>query len=231
MCGPSTDPFSTTVPDKPLRLHDWATCVVFAWLYRHGGVAGLMVLHLLVSGATYAIRVALARRLGAGIGAICTAYAVLMWVATPRGLLRAHLVSSLFLVAFVWILVEVRQGHLRERWLGLIVPLTALWGNLHGGWPQGVEIVSIWAGVEAFLWWRAHPQALPGRTVLHLLAGCDRTIPNALRSLLPGFNLRPLLVSHRHGLRRQVPLMDDLPNTTKPDHPKVQDDLSACDGP
>jgi hypothetical protein len=61
--------------------------------------------------------------------------------------------------------------------------------------------------------------------------GCDRAIPNALRSLLPGVNLRPLLVSHRHGLRRQVPLMDVLPNTTKPDHPKVQDDLSACDGP
>src|SRR5215813_12185116 len=62
--------------------------------------------------------------------------------------------------------------------------------------------------------------------------GCDRAIPNELRSLLPGLrNLRLLLLSHRHGLRSQVPLMDVLPNATQPDHPKVQDDLSACDGP
>ena len=62
--------------------------------------------------------------------------------------------------------------------------------------------------------------------------GCDRAIPNELRSLLPGLrNLRPLLLSHRHGLRSQVPLMGVLPNATKPDHPQVQDDLSACDGP
>ena len=62
--------------------------------------------------------------------------------------------------------------------------------------------------------------------------GCDRAIPHELRSLLPGLrNLRPLLLSHRHGLRSPVPLMDVLPNATKPDHPPVQDDVSACDGP
>jgi hypothetical protein len=61
-----------------------------------------------------------------------------------------------------------------------------------------------------------------------LFKGCDRAIPNELCSLLPGLcNLRPLLLSHRHGLRSHVPLMDVLPNATKPDHPKVQDDLSA----
>src|SRR5262249_13974926 len=90
---------------------------------------------------------------------------------------------------------------------------------------------------EYTFWFRCATLTCPGcfKVILSreaLCGGCDRAIPNELRSLLPGLrNLRLLLLSHRHGLRSQVPLMDVLPNATQPDHPKVQDDLSACDGP
>src|ERR687884_612580 len=37
--------------------------------------------------------------------------------------------------------------------------------------------------------------------------------------------------SDRYGFRRQVALIDCIPDATQPDHPQVQDDLSALFGP
>jgi hypothetical protein len=66
---------------------------------------------------------------------------------------------------------------------------------------------------------------LPGR-------GCDRSTPNELRCQLPRLsNFRHLLLSHRHRLRSQVPLMDVLPDATEPNYPEVQDDLATGERP
>lgn len=86
-------------------------------------------------------------------------------------------------------------------------------------------------GLFYLLWMLVSGRLLQSRGAIIPGLGCDRAIPNELRRLLPRFNLRSLLLSHKHGWRSQVPLMDVLPNVTKPDHPQVQDDLSACDGP
>ena len=73
----------------------------------------------------------------------------------------------------------------------------------------------------------------PAAIELHCtLDGCDRAIPNELRRLWPRLrDFRHLLLNHRHRLRRQVPLMDGLPDPTEPEHSQVQDDLSPRERP
>jgi site-specific DNA recombinase len=62
--------------------------------------------------------------------------------------------------------------------------------------------------------------------------GCDRSIPKALCRQLPMLRaFGRVHVSDGHGLCRQVPLVDLIPDTTQPDHPQVHDDLTARAGP
>ena len=42
---PHTDPFSYTTADRPYVEHEWLTCVLFALVYRTGGVLGLVLLY------------------------------------------------------------------------------------------------------------------------------------------------------------------------------------------
>src|SRR6266446_4821671 len=85
--------------------------------------------------------------------------------------------------------------------------------------------VTSWASIRS-----GWPSTTSTAVASHL--GCDRAIPNELRRLWPRLSdFRHLLLNHRHGLSSQVPLMDVLPDATEPDHPEVQDDLSACDRP
>ena len=120
--------------------------------------------------------------------------------------------------------------------------------------PYGLaRVCRVWGIARSTIYWQRHECAKPAARrgplgpcaddglvdhIRHFLeaspfpGGCDRAIPKELRCLLPRLtNVRPLLLSHRHGLRSQVLLMDVLPDATKPDHPEVEDDLAACDRP
>ena len=103
-------------------------------------------------------------------------------------------------------------------------------GRLGGGPPHGVDAIARPCGFSR----RSTSVAHVGidRTAEAITTGCDRAIPNELRRLWPRLSdVRHLLLNHRHGLSSQVPLMDVLPDATEPNHPEVQDDLSACDRP
>src|SRR5205823_13242677 len=60
-----------------------------------------------------------------------------------------HVRPQLFSLAlFAWVLaILVASACGRTRRLWLVVPIVALWANLHGGWIVAVGALSVWASV------------------------------------------------------------------------------------
>ena len=104
------------------------------------GPVGLVVVQLVVVGATLLLTAVGARRLGASSGASAAAVLLVGLGALPSfGIVRAQLLS---LVPFVAVLLVLRGQQRRpSRGIWVVVPLVAVWGNLHGGVLVGVAVI------------------------------------------------------------------------------------------
>lgn len=112
--------------------------LLFAGL--HGlGPLGLPALQLVVNAAFLVLLGVGARRLGAGDRATAAAlFVAAMGMLPALGVVRAQLLS---LVPFALLLLLLRSEHARpSRRIWLLVPLVALWGNLHGAVLAGVAV-------------------------------------------------------------------------------------------
>lgn len=102
-----------------------------------GGLIGAQVI------AVTLVMVALAgsaARLGAGPGAISVALSLVVIGHLPSlGIVRAQMWSLPLFVAVAYVLR--RESESPSRWIWLVVPLTAIWGNLHGAVLVGVAVM------------------------------------------------------------------------------------------
>ena len=128
---PVADPFSFSRPREPWFAWEWLADVVFAETWRWRGVAAVASL----AGVTLALAATalLARILRHGCGMWIGLGATMAAVSssTIHYLARPHVFSILFYTLALWILAEDRPRRRPVLWL--LVPLTALWTNLHGG--------------------------------------------------------------------------------------------------
>jgi hypothetical protein len=129
--APVADPFSFSRAGQPWFAWEWLADVVLAGIWRWRGLAGVAAL----SGAVLALAATalLARMLRRGSGLWIGLGATLAAVSTSSAhyLARPHVFSILFYTLALWILAEDRLRRGRLVWL--LVPLTALWVNLHAG--------------------------------------------------------------------------------------------------
>ncbi len=104
------------------------------------GPIGLVVAQLVVVGVTLLLTALGARRLGASSGATALVVLIVGLGALPSfGIVRAQLLS---LVPFVMVLLVLRRQQRRpSRGIWLVVPLTAIWGNLHGAVLVGIAVI------------------------------------------------------------------------------------------
>lgn len=130
----TVDPYSFT-QDVPWVNHEWLSEVGFALAYRLGGVAGLVLLKTLLLGATLWL---LWRELEplAGQAKRWWLLAVVAFALAPAGTSFRPQLWTLLALA---VLVRALAGRLALAW---VVPVFAVWGNLHGGWIVGVGLVS-----------------------------------------------------------------------------------------
>jgi hypothetical protein len=150
---PWTDPFSFTAGDHRYIEHEWVTTVLFALVWQAGGVAGLMVLKGLLVGATYALTLRTAQALGASLGGMTCTFPALVFVFTSRVTERPHIVSSLGLALYTYLLCRVRAGHLHARWLWVIPLVHLVWSNMHAGHVQGLALLAL-VGLGDVVQWR-----------------------------------------------------------------------------
>jgi hypothetical protein len=128
---PVTDPFSFSRAGQPWFAWEWLADVVMAAAWRWRGLAGVAALSgALLALASTALLARMLRR-GSGLWIGVGAALVAMSASSGHYLARPHVFSILFYTLALGILAEdrLRRGPL-VWWL---VPLTALWVNLHAG--------------------------------------------------------------------------------------------------
>jgi hypothetical protein len=128
---PTQDLFSFSRPSAPWFAWEWLTDVTYALEFQLGGLKAIV---LTAAGmiALYAI-VVLRYTLWRGAHALVAAFTTLLAVggSSMHFLARPHLFTLLLLPVCLWVVEADRRKN--TRWLWALVPVTALWTNLHGG--------------------------------------------------------------------------------------------------
>lgn len=138
---PPSDPFSFTKPGAQWFAWEWLSEVAFAALYAWMGLKGVV----LFAGAAISAALSLAFRYALRLGSnILPALAATLLAAGAAGihfLARPHVFTLLLLPAALWL------AQTRKAWL--VVPLAALWANLHGGFVALVVSLAVMASGRA----------------------------------------------------------------------------------
>jgi hypothetical protein len=172
---PMADPFSHALRGAPWLAHEWLSELILAGAYGALGWAGVAALAALAVAASLALLMrALERFLRPKVALGATAMAFFLMAAHLTA--RPHALALPFLVAWAAALVQARAESRAPS--VLLLPLMAVWANLHGGFVVGLGLAGALA-VEAVL------RARPGSDRRTALWGWGRfVVAAALASLL-----------------------------------------------
>lgn len=138
---PTVDLFSYTKPHQSWFAWEWGWDVLFAFVHRTWGLAGVVFINVCLLCIFSALLFRLVRRccgddvlsFAFTLAAICAS--TIHWLARP------HLISWLFFVIFMHVLLTAETGTRKILWL--LPVLTVFWVNLHGGFVAGILLVSL----------------------------------------------------------------------------------------
>jgi hypothetical protein len=135
---PETDIYSFTMQGQPWISTQWLAQVIYAKIYAIAGWSGPVVLAAAAVGLTYGL---LARQLGARLseGATLVFVAVALALSMSHILARPHVLAMPVMVLWIGGLIEAADR--REAPSFKLLPLIALWANLHGGFVFGLFLV------------------------------------------------------------------------------------------
>lgn len=156
---PWTDLFSFSKPGSAWFAWEWLSDVIFACLFRTAGLPAVV----LFSGAVIGVSVLLLwcwllrREVGLFVALAVTLLAAS--ASTVHYLARPHIFTILLFTAGLWLLMEDRRRSSSRIWW--LIPMTALWANLHGGfvaWPATVAVAALtdacgrkWASARRYM--------------------------------------------------------------------------------
>ncbi len=129
---PHQDPFSFSKVGQPWYAFEWLSEVILASVYRLSGLKGISALAavLITLYLTVLLKFSIVKGANGMIALVTTLVA-----ATASSIhfhARPHLFTLLFLSVALWILDRNRHSTSRYA-VWVLVPLAALWANLHGG--------------------------------------------------------------------------------------------------
>jgi hypothetical protein len=183
---PTQDLFSFSRPGAPWFAWEWLTDVIYALLFQLGGLKAIVLMAGCMIGlfATVVLRYTLWRGANPLVAACTTLLAV--GASSMHFLARPHLFTLLFLPLCLWLLEADRRTP--TRWIWALIPVTALWTNLHGGFViflACLALLVLGCGVEAALGWKTGEKHWPQiRRYSALLVGCS------LASLLNPYGIK-----------------------------------------
>jgi hypothetical protein len=156
---PQTDVYSFTMRGQPWISTQWLAQVIYAKTFSIAGWSGPVVLAASAIAATFALLAKfLSRRLTESTTLVFVAAALALTV--PHLLARPHVLAMPVMVAWVGGLIAAADRRVAPSfWL---LPLMALWANLHGGFVFGLVLIAP-IGLDAV--WNAAPRL---RTALAL---------------------------------------------------------------
>ncbi len=133
---PSLSLASYTSTSDPLIAHAWLSEIIFALLFRIGGLPLLAAITGIVVGLTHGSVALFLRRRGADPRWAFLAALLSLALGASHWLTRPHMFSIVGAALTLFLLESDRPR--REL---LFLPLFALWANLHGGWLYGLALI------------------------------------------------------------------------------------------
>ena len=181
---PTQDLYSFSKVGAPWFAWEWLSDVIDGGLHRMLGLKGVVLLAALTLSlfATTLVRRMVWRGSNLFIAMLISLLAV--GSSTIHFLARPHIFTLLLLSISVWMIEADRERSSRRIWL--LVPITAVWTNLHGGFLALIAVLALTAvgtGVEVWLG--------NGRTIRDALRYAKLTVACSLASLINpyGWNL------------------------------------------
>ena len=148
---PTEDLFSFSKPGAPWFAWEWLSDILFAELFHAAGFKAVVLFSgvLIVAFSGVVLRFAIWR----GANPLAAGLAVLLAIgaASTHFLARPHVFTLIFLPVSIWLLEADRIRPSSRIWL--LIPLTLLWTNLHGGWVVLIAcLVLLVAGSSLEAW-------------------------------------------------------------------------------
>ena len=131
---PVSDPFSFSRPGQPWSAWEWGSDTLFALLFRWRGVAAVAAMAGVVLALAAAVLFARMLRRGAGLWIALALSLAAASASSIHYLARPH-VFSILLYAVALGVIEEDGRHPGWR-IWTLVPLAALWANLHAGFAM-----------------------------------------------------------------------------------------------
>ena len=147
---PHTESFLNTAPLLPscYWLNDeWGFELAAYGTWSLAGYAGLALAKALIICGTFGLLLASCRRVGMAVVPACAWLTLVAWMMAPRFTPRPHLVTDLCLAFLVWMLLRWERG--RGPHVACVLPLFAVWANIHAGVTTGLGVLGIWLVGEA----------------------------------------------------------------------------------
>ena len=174
----------------------WLSQLGLYELYRLGGIRLVMLVHALFATAGLAGAAVLARRLGASARSTTWIALVALFAFWGEGaIMRTQSLAYVFFVAVLWLLLDERTRPSRRVFA--VLPLIAVWANIHGSVVLGAALVAGYALLDLLASLRARKR--PGVRPIVLVIGsglCVFASPYALS--LPAY-YEKVLFSGRFG--------------------------------
>ena len=166
---PTTDFLSFTKPGETFFAWEWLSGVGAALLYQWGGLREVVVCCALLLGFTILIMLRHVVERGANLFIAILLLHLAIGASSIHFLARPHIFTLLFFAYALWVLDRDSLERTRQVWT--LVPLTALWVNLHGGFAGLlVTIGTLAAGALAEWLWMRDPKRLSNAVHYSLLA-------------------------------------------------------------
>jgi hypothetical protein len=149
---PTQDLFSFSRAGAPWFAWEWLTDVIYAALFQMGGLKAIVLASGLMIGlfAVIVLRYTLWRGANMLVAVFTTLLAV--GASSMHFLARPHLFTLLLVPACLWVLEADRKE--KTRWLWALIPVTALWTNLHGGFVIFLALIALLVAGSALEAWR-----------------------------------------------------------------------------
>ena len=146
---PRTDRYSFTAAGNRYVAHEWLAAALYATAERSAGIPGVVVAaKLLPTLAIAAMLWAAVATTRAPWGLALPVFVLALTVLRQRVLARPELLALPLLLAMLALLWRDREAlRAGRRTWGVygLVPLEALWTNLHGSFPLGIVLVLVFA--------------------------------------------------------------------------------------